>query len=176
MSLSRRAVLLSKRGRAAREPYAEYTVNSNGQIIAAIFYGAEVPQSLFAGTAGFGMLAEATVTEGCEYIGSGAFSTNGLRSISLPSTLKEIDSGAFQNCMLLTSIELPAGLEYLSRNTFKNCLALAAVTFHGTPDSIATTAFSGCEALLTINVPWAEGAVAGAPWGATNATINYRAR
>ena len=31
----------------------------------------------------------------------------------------------------------------------------------------------GCTNLTTINVPWAEGAVAGAPWGATNATINY---
>lgn len=26
---------------------------------------------------------------------------------------------------------------------------------------------------LTRGVPWAEGAVTNAPWGATNATINY---
>jgi hypothetical protein len=34
-------------------------------------------------------------------------------------------------------------------------------------------AFSGCANITTINVPWAEGAVENAPWGATNATINY---
>jgi hypothetical protein len=27
--------------------------------------------------------------------------------------------------------------------------------------------------ITTINVPWAQDAVANAPWGATNATINY---
>lgn len=40
-------------------------------------------------------------------------------------------------------------------------------------DTIATDAFEGCTNLTAINVPWAEGAVANAPWGATNATINY---
>lgn len=47
------------------------------------------------------------------------------------------------------------------------------MTFKGTPSSINSNAFNSCINLLTINVPWAEGAVANAPWGATNATINY---
>jgi hypothetical protein len=47
------------------------------------------------------------------------------------------------------------------------------LTFKGTPTSISTTAFGSCTNLKTINVPWAEGAVAGSPWGATAATINY---
>ena len=47
------------------------------------------------------------------------------------------------------------------------------LTFQGTPETISKTAFSGCSNLTTINAPWAEGAVANAPWGATNATINY---
>ena len=46
-------------------------------------------------------------------------------------------------------------------------------TFEGTPRSIASNAFASCINLTTINVPWAEGAVANAPWGATKATINY---
>ena len=36
-----------------------------------------------------------------------------------------------------------------------------------------STAFTGCDKLTTINVPWSEGEVANAPWGATNAVINY---
>lgn len=50
---------------------------------------------------------------------------------------------------------------------------LQSVTFEGTPTSISAGAFSNCENLIVINVPWSEGKVANAPWGATNATINY---
>jgi len=50
---------------------------------------------------------------------------------------------------------------------------MRTLTFNGTPTSIASNAFGNCTNLRTINVPWAEGAVANAPWGATNATINY---
>lgn len=42
-----------------------------------------------------------------------------------------------------------------------------------TNPTISTTAFSGCSTLTDIYVPWSEGAVANAPWGATNATIHY---
>ena len=53
------------------------------------------------------------------------------------------------------------------------CLSLNTVVFTGTPRFIYDTAFDGCKMLTTINVPWSEGEVAGAPWGAPNATINY---
>ena len=33
--------------------------------------------------------------------------------------------------------------------------------------------FNNCLNLKTINVPWGENIFGGAPWGATNATINY---
>ena len=39
--------------------------------------------------------------------------------------------------------------------------------------SIPKNAFMNCTALTDIYVPWSEGEVAHAPWGATNATINY---
>ena len=39
--------------------------------------------------------------------------------------------------------------------------------------SIATNAFAKTSDDLVINLAVAEGAVSGAPWGATGATINY---
>ena len=39
--------------------------------------------------------------------------------------------------------------------------------------TIDSNAFSYASALTTINVSWAANEVSGAPWGATNATINY---
>ena len=56
---------------------------------------------------------------------------------------------------------------------FAYCDALTKVTFNKTPSSIHQAAFYGDTSITEINVPWAENEVAGAPWGATNATINY---
>lgn len=80
---------------------------------------------------------------------------------------------AFYNCTKLALTELPAGLTGIGTNAFTGCTNLTTITFKGIPKIIGPDAFSSCTNLTTINVPWAEGAVANAPWGATNATINY---
>ena len=116
-----------------------------------------------------------------------------LTSISMPK-VKSIGDYAFQNCYNLVLTSLPKNLETIGSRSFSGCKnaftsfpsslksidarafyynAFIAITFKGTPTSIASDAFDGCSNLTTINVPWAEGAVANAPWGATSATINY---
>ena len=95
-----------------------------------------------------------------------------LVSISLPNGLTKIGSNAFYFCSKLALTSLPAGLTSIGGSAFYNCSALQEITFNSKP-SINSTAFKNCYQLLTINVPWAEGEVANAPWGATNATINY---
>ena len=65
------------------------------------------------------------------------------------------------------------GITHLNGHAFTGCDKLESVTLADTITYIAENAFSGCTNLKTINVPWAENAVANAPWGATNATINY---
>lgn len=50
---------------------------------------------------------------------------------------------------------------------------MTELTFEGTPTSLDAAVFYNCNNLTIINVPWAEGAIANAPWGATKATINY---
>ena len=91
----------------------------------------------------------------------------------LPSGITSIGVGAFAGCTNLALTELPSGITNIGISAFKNCTGLTSLTFKGTPNTIDSTAFIGCTNLTTINVPWAEGAVANAPWGATNATINY---
>lgn len=91
----------------------------------------------------------------------------------LPDSLTSIGPYAFYGCMYLTVKSLPAGIDSIGTNAFYGCTGLSTLTFNGTPSSIASNAFTFCANLKTINVPWAEGAVSGAPWGATNATINY---
>ena len=79
----------------------------------------------------------------------------------------------FYGCESLALTSLPSGITKIGGNAFQNCTGLTSITFQGKPKSISSDAFNGCKNLKTINVPWARGAVSGAPWDATNATINY---
>ena len=92
---------------------------------------------------------------------------------SLPSGITSIEENTFYNCKRLSLASLPSRITSIGANAFFNCTNLTSITFEGTPTTIANNAFNGCTNLTTINVPWAEGEVSGAPWGATNATINY---
>lgn len=89
----------------------------------------------------------------------------------------EINENAFQNNDNIRVVVLPKTVGYLTALSFDGCTNLEMVTFKRTPAdgsfALNTQAFTNCPNLKTINVPWAEGAVSNAPWGATNATINY---
>lgn len=95
----------------------------------------------------------------------------------------EINEDAFKNNANIRVVILPKTTGYTTVDAFGGCENLETVTFLRTPEDAATTpkrgynystaTFRNCPNLKTINVPWAEGAVSGAPWGATNATINY---
>lgn len=107
-------------------------------------------------------------------IGNSAFAhQTDLALASLPAGLTSIGTYAFENCTSLKITSLPAGLKKILVGTFSGCTGLTEITFEGEQDEISAMAFRNCTNLLTINVPWAEGAVKNAPWGATNATINY---
>ena len=84
-----------------------------------------------------------------------------------------IRDNAFYSCSSLALTSLPSGITNIGNYAFQSCSSLASLTFEGKPTSISNSAFRSCTNLTTINVPWAEGEVANAPWGATNATINY---
>ena len=107
-------------------------------------------------------------------IGTYAFYTcYNIKTVAFPANLVEIGQNAFQNCSGLKQLTFPAGLKKIGQMAFAYCGMLSEVTFEGTPTQLNPDIFLNCRSLHTINVPWAEGEVYGAPWGATNATINY---
>lgn len=87
--------------------------------------------------------------------------------------ITEIPNEAFSVCQALTTIAFPKTLTKILVSAFKNCAALTSVRFASNMTEIRSDAFGNCTNLTDIYVPWAEGAVADAPWGADNATIHY---
>jgi hypothetical protein len=92
---------------------------------------------------------------------------------ALPSGLTSIGAYAFKQGTGLASITLPPALTSIGDFAFANCTGLETVRFTSTVSSIPNGVFSGCTKLSTIYVPWSQGQVANAPWGASKATIIY---
>ena len=92
---------------------------------------------------------------------------------TFPSGMTSIGDYVFRNCTSLASITLPPALTTIGNYAFSNCTGLETVRFTSTVSSIPNGVFSGCTKLSTIYVPWSQGQVANAPWGASNATIIY---
>ena len=156
----------------ATKPYIEETYDSYDNLIDVKMHGyTKIRDYAFSNCAN---LALTSLPDDIVGIGEGAFlNCLSLAITSLPDGLMSIGGEAFYNCPNLALTSLPDGLTSIGGYAFGGCTGLTSLTFMGTPTSIASDAFEGCENLTTINVPWAEGAVEGAPWGAANATIHY---
>lgn len=123
----------------------------------------------------FTNLALTSLSAGVKSVGNyGFYGCKKLAITKLPDGFLTVMNYAFYGCTSITSMEFPQTLKNIAVHAFENCTGLTEVTFKAKPSGVfGSSAFKGCTNLLTINVPWEEGAVANAPWGATNATINY---
>ena len=156
----------------ATKPYIEETYDSAGYLIDVKMHGYTKIRN-FAFYACYDLLL-INLSDEIVSIGDSTFaSCANLALTSLPDGITNIGNKAFSDCTNLALTSLPSGVTDISYSAFGYCTGLTELTFMGTPTRIAPDAFDGCENLTTINVPWAEGAVANAPWGATNATIHY---
>lgn len=87
--------------------------------------------------------------------------------------VKRIQSYAFRGCKSIIDFPQFPNLATIDKQAFVGCTGLTVVKFYSVVSSLANDAFNSSTNLLDIYVPWAEGAVENAPWGATNATIHY---
>ena len=87
------------------------------------------------------------------------------------SNIYSVATNAFSGCSI---IEITIGVSTLTYNSFSGCNDLSIIRFTKKPTTIDAGAFNANRGIITdIYVPWSEGAVANAPWGATGSTIHY---
>lgn len=91
----------------------------------------------------------------------------------LPQKLVYIGQYAMRGCVKNQFDEMPATVESIGAAAFNDGWKNSKLIFKGTPQTIANNAFMNNANITDIYCPWAEGAVANAPWGATSAQIHY---
>lgn len=111
---------------------------------------------------------------GVTTINSYAFQYAGLKKLTIPSTITSIATYAFAYCTSLEELILEPTMTSMSNSyIFRGCTSLKKVYIKKSFSSLNSNTFYGDTAITDIYVPWASGAVSGAPWGATNATVHY---
>lgn len=76
-----------------------------------------------------------------------------LTSVTLPSSVKWIDRGAFIGCGRLTSVTFPTGLVGIGSSAFRRCDALTNVTLPSSLVEIGSEAFGYCNNLTSVTLP-----------------------
>ena len=100
------------------------------------------------------------------------FSCSDMVLEKLPSNLSTIGDDSLSKTQFIGQ-EIPSTVKSIGNYAFANCTTINALYFKGKPNSIRENAFYYCSKIKHIYVPWAEGEVANAPWGAHYSEIHY---
>jgi hypothetical protein len=73
--------------------------------------------------------------------------------VEIPSSVKNIEYGAFRDCTALTSVTLQNGLQSIEESAFQNCTSLTSVEIPSSVTRIGMRAFHGCTSLKSVEIP-----------------------
>lgn len=96
---------------------------------------------------------EITLPSTIKEIQEGAFMTIEIQSIILPEGLEKIGNYVFSTCLKLEEIVIPSTVVYLGEGIFSHCKKLVSVVFENDLTSIPVDTFRGCESFTTFTVP-----------------------
>ena len=99
-------------------------------------------------------LTSITIPNSVRSIDTGAFrGCSGLTSITIPNNVPSIGSSAFQDCSGLTSITIPNSVTIIGSSAFQDCSGLTSITIPNSVTIIGSSAFQGCSGLTSITIP-----------------------
>ncbi|MBQ6893747.1 MAG: leucine-rich repeat domain-containing protein [Clostridia bacterium] len=103
---------------------------------------------------GKSQIVSITMPNSVKNINSLAFrNCTSLRSITLSENLEVIGDYAFENCQSLVSLTIPEGVKSIGNNAFTGCTSLTSITLPKSLESMGESVFSNCPNLRTINIP-----------------------
>lgn len=76
-----------------------------------------------------------------------------IKSVKIPSSVKEIGAGAFQYCKSLQSITIPDSVTKIGKGAFFDCILLRSVEIPNSVIEICEEAFALCTSLQLIKIP-----------------------
>ncbi|MBO5716232.1 MAG: leucine-rich repeat domain-containing protein, partial [Clostridia bacterium] len=98
-------------------------------------------------------ISKVTLPEGLIDIYQKAFYRCRAEEINIPSTVRYIGGGAFQECYFLRSITVPEGVTMIYDNTFRCCTYLETLILPNTIEYVGFYAFSQLQTLTTLTLP-----------------------
>ncbi len=122
----------------------QYYINKSGEAVISKYVGAEsdivVPEKL----------GGVTVTT----IGYDSFrKRGGISSVTLPDTVKYIQSNAFRKCENMTTINVGSGIKNIGFGAFYGCIKLQEIVLPKAVTAIAGYTFYDCNKLTSIQAP-----------------------
>ena len=76
-----------------------------------------------------------------------------LQGVSIPNSVTLIGNYAFKGCSSLSSINIPSSVTSIGKEAFKSCLQLNTAYISNNVTEFGEAAFSGCSSLSSVNIP-----------------------
>ena len=108
----------------------------------------KIGSSAFCGCTG---LEDLVIPKTITSIGYGAFDSSGLVSLTIPSSVIEMGSYVFADCLKLVKVDMY--IQTVPSGTFSSCRSLAYVELGNNVKTIKSSAFYACSSLTNIELP-----------------------
>ena len=103
--------------------------------------------------AGCTNLSSITIEPGVRLIEGTSFAGTGITSITIPNTVKDLQTYVFEDCKKLKTVKFPVGIKKISENLFEGCESITSVVVPSTVTEIGSSAYSGCKRLSSVTLP-----------------------
>ena len=101
-------------------------------------------------------LTGVVIPNSVENIESGAFCQTGIKTLTIPNSVKSVGTDAFEECTSLIDLNIGKGVEKIGKRGFKNCSSIVNLKIPGNIVSVGQDAFAGCKAVKDLYIEDSE--------------------